>query len=230
MRDAIEHGGHLIKLAGPGSQELNVQGAVQATVFAWEPKTRSAHELDVRARIVDAGGVLGDIPVVRWFSEIGHGDAVDRDPEPAFPIVAGTLMQNYSLPARGMSWRTPARQFRIGFQNISMLTGAPLTRTKIKVSVLPVWGAYTGVFPYQTLQGPVVAGVQFPFPLTAREFKLTDAFGLPLALGVVTVIFIGLLGALFGPVDGSFYADWRPIPHDAVAFGAGPGSSYAAYR
>ena len=206
---------------GPASQNLILQGDAleNSIILAYEPKNKEAAELEIRARLVAADGAIGEIPVVRWFTETSHGDAVWREPQPTFPIVSGTPVLSYSLPARGMTWRTAARQWRIGFRNQSMITGAPLLLSTVQVTVLPVWGAWVDRYPYTHLALPV-AGVVQPYPLTAREWRLRDAFGLPLALGAASIIQNGLLGALFGPTDGALFSDFSPIPHDAAGWAA----------
>jgi hypothetical protein len=228
----IHHGGKAILLNGPASQSLDLEGSgAEATAkeLVWEPKNKQANEIEVRARLVSSSGNIGDIPIVRWFSETSHGDSVWREPAPTLPIIAGTPVVDHSLPARGMSFRVTARQFRIGFRNQGMITGAPLVRTKVQVSILPGWGAFPPIYPYQQIVLPFGATVQQPFPITAREWKLTDITGQPLALGAVAITFVGILGALFGITDAALYDDFAPIPHDAAAFVASA-PCYVSYR
>lgn len=227
----IWHGGKPIILNAPASQILELEGSgVDATAkeLVWEPKDKQSNELEVRARLVSSSGLIGDIPIVRWFCETSHGDSVYREPQPTLPIIAGTPVVNHSLPARGMSFRVTARQFRIGFVNQGMITGAPLLRTKIQVSILPGWGAFPPLYPYQQIVFPI-GGVQQPFPTTGREWRLTDITGLPLAPAAVAIVFVGVLGALFGASDGALFADYHPIPHDAAAFVASA-PCYVSYR
>ena len=82
--------------------------------------------------------------------------------------------------------------------------------------MLPSWGAFWPVYPYQHLAVPFGATVQQPFPITAREFKLTDLASLPLALGAVSTTLIGINGGLLSVQDGALYADWVPVPHLAA--------------
>lgn len=223
----IRHGGKAILLNGPASQNLDLEGT-GAKELTWEPKDKQANEIEVRARLVSSSGLIGDVPIVRWFSETSHGDAVWTEPAETLPIISGTPVVDHSLPARGFSFRVTARQFRIGFRNQGMITGAPLVRTKVQVSILPGWGAFPPIYPYQQIVFPF-AGVQQPFPITAREWKLTDATGKPLALGAIAIVFVGILGALFGATDGAIYDDFGPIPHDAASFVAS-GGCYVSYR
>jgi len=218
--NSISQAGRVITLRGPSSQTLDLQGsgaagAVASTVLEWAPEDRGASEVEIRARIVSTTALLGIEPIVRWFSEIGHGDQVWREPTPVLPVIAGAPYLDYGLPARGMSWRVTSRQFRIGFHNQGTLGGAPVVRTTVQVSVLPAWGAFWPVYPYQHLAVPFL-GHQQPFPITAREFKLTDLAGLPLALLAVSTTLIGLNGGLLSVQDGALYADWTPVPHLAA--------------
>jgi len=223
----LAHHGQVIVLRSPVSQLLDLQGTGQV-LLAWEPDDHGAAEVEVRARIVGTSAGLGDIPIVRWSTVTSHGDSAWTEPQPALALVAGTPMLEYSLPARGMSWRVTSREFRIAFRNQGLITGAPLTQSTIHVSFLPGWGAFSPLYPYQHIALPV-GGVQQPFPITAREWKLTDFVGLPLAPAAVGILFVGVMGALFGATDGAAFADFRPIPHDAAAFVAGS-LVYASYR
>ena len=242
----VFHGSEVVHLRGPGAQELALKGDDAAAaaltppalnggvVFAWEPEGGEDDEhrsaVEVRARIVSSDGLIGDIPVVRWSIEVTELDAVWKEPMPAADLVAGTTMLDYSLPARGMAWRVPVSQFRIAFRNQGMLASAtPLLKSTIKVTVLPVWGGFEDRYPYTYLAFPV-AGVQHPFPMTAREWRLVDSEGVPFAAGSgIVILFVGILGALFGASAAEDYADFQPIPHDAVAFGT-DSPVYAAYR
>ncbi len=227
----IAHGGKPIILNGPASQILELEGSGEeatAKELTWEPKDKQANEIEIRARLVSTSGNIGEIPIVRWFSETSHGDSVWREPPDVMPIISGTPYVEHSLPARGFSIRVTARQFRIGFRNQSMITGAPLERTKVQVSILPGWGAFPPIYPYQQICFPVV-DVQQPFPITPREWKLTDITGQPLALGAVAIVFAGIIGGVFGATDGALYADFGPIPHDAAAFLASA-PCYVSYR
>ena len=228
----VNHGAKPIVLNGPASQILELEGSgAEATAkeLTWEPKDKQANEIEVRARLVSTSGNIGDIPIVRWFSITSHGDSVWREPPDVMPIISGTPYVNHSLPARGFSFRVTARQFRIGFVNQGMITGAPLDRTKVQVSILPGWGAFPPSYPYQQIVFPFGATVQQPFPITPREWKLTDITGQPLALGAVAITFAGIIGGLFGATDGALYADFSPIPHDAAAFLASA-PCYVSYR
>lgn len=228
----LDHAGRTITLRGPASQNLNLEGsglvAIGHQVLAWEPDNREANEIEIRARMLSTDAIIGSIPVVRWFSEIGHGDAVWREPQPALPIVQGTPITEYSLPARGMVWRTTSREFRIGFRLQGVLAGPAPTKATIQVTILPGWGLLWPTYPYQHIVFPT-AGIVTGFPMTAREWRLTDAVGRPLAPAAVSVTFVGIVGALFGVSDGALFDDWRPLPHDAVGFSASA-PCFVSYR
>ncbi len=218
--DQMRQAGRVIELNGPSSQLLTLQGsgasgAIGFEVLAWDPKDHGATEMEVRARITSTSAALGIEPIVRWFMEIGHGDATLREATPVLPIIVGSPYLDYGLPARGMSWRVTARQFRIGFRCQGSLGGAPITETKVQVSVLPGWGAFSPRYPYTHLALPFTAQQQ-QFPITAREFKMTDLAGLPLALAAVSTTLVGINGGLLSVQDGALYADWTPIPYLAA--------------
>lgn len=223
----VEHAGRVIRLNGPGSQLLTLQGTGEVT-FEWAPKTRSANDLEIRARMMKATGGIGSFPVVRWRIEVGHGSAAWSEPQPALPVVAGEPMLNYSLPARGMAWRVTSRWIRLFFANQGTIVGGALEETIVQVTVLPTWSAFWPLYPYQHLAFPVI-GVQQPFPLTAREWRLRDSQGQPVAVGAISIIFVGLLGGTFGVTDAALFKDYGPIPHEAVAWRAAL-PVYADYR
>jgi len=154
---------------------------------------------------------------VRWFTETGHGNDVWREPAYPLPVIGGTRSVEYSLPARGMVWRSASRQFRIGFRNAGTITGGVVDQTIVQVTVLPVYGAKSPTYPYQHLAQPGAA-IQQVFPMTAREWRLRDSTGLPIAVGAISITFVGALGALFGPVDASLLSEYTSLPHDAAAW------------
>ena len=160
---------------------------------------------------------IGEIPKVQWWCEFGHGDAVWRQPPPALAQIAGTPMEDYSLPARGMVWRTNSREFRIGFRNRNSLGAGTLTNCTLQVSILPCCGQSPPLYPRANEPGIPIGGVVQPFPMEANEWKLTDAEGRPLTIaGGVTLV--GIAGALFGPLLYTEVQEWLPIPFDAVGY------------
>ena len=100
--NSIAQAGRVIELRAPSSQTLDLQGsgvpgAVGAVVIEWSPQDRGATEVEIRARIVSTTATLGIEPLVRWFSEIGHGDQVWREPTPVLPIITGSPYLDYSV-------------------------------------------------------------------------------------------------------------------------------------
>jgi len=213
-----------VRLKGPSSQILSL-GPDTAETFEWAPDDRSQMEVEVRARIIAAEGPPGDIPIVEWRDELGHGDLVVREPHPALAQISGTPIQAFNLPARGMLWRTNARQLRITLRNAGTIVGASLANVTVEVSVLPCSGMKVPQYPYSHF---AVAGLLHPMPWAAKEWRLTDVAGSPVGAGP-GVLFTGIMGALFGATPQSDYADWQPIPHDAVGFVPDAGT-WAAFR
>ncbi len=231
--NSMKHAGREIVLNAPSSQTLELKGSGVAGAagwleFNWEPVDKGATELEIRARIVSTSAALGIEPIVRWFTEIGHGDQTWRDPPPVLPIIVGSPYLEYGLPGRGMSWRVTARQFRVGFRTQGTLGGAAVADVSVQVSALPGWGAFWPVYPYQQLAVPFSA-VQQPFPITAREWRLQTLTGVPLAPGAIAIRLIGINGGLLAVVDGAEFAEYRPIPHLAAGWVAAAACE-AAYR
>jgi len=198
-------------------------------VIAWEPEGKEAFQVEVRARIMGNDTAAENFPIVRWWTEVSAGNAVWKEP---FPTPVDTVQANdFQVPARGMVWRTGARQFRIAFYNDGHNQGVATDEASVlQVSILPVWGTQVDTYPYQDANNRV-NGKTHPFPMTAREWKITDVNGLPFALGGGSVIFASINGLPFpgGGADYSLYADWQPIPFEAAGW-IGDLGSYAAYR
>lgn len=229
----VPFNGRMVTLSSPSSQQLTLEG-IGPKVIAWEPCGKEAFEVEVRARIMSNNLAVEDFPVVRWYTEVSAGNTVWKEPFPSPDIGAlGTAaqFQDFRVPARGMVWRTGARQFRIAFYADGSVA-SPTVRVNavLQVSILPVFG--TTVDTYPNSDGGTFNFVDpkaTPFPMVAREWKLQDVRGVP--IGPTIIPSIGLLNAnglpYFG-ADASLYADWQPIPFEAVAWAA-PGA-YAAYR
>ena len=217
-----------VDLRGPSGVSLNLSGFASKQI-AWEPVKRGQMELEVRARIVGTSAIIGSIPIVRWDMELGHGKNVYREPNPALPQIAGTPMLKYSLPARGMIFRINARELRLFFELQGPLAGVPIPELAIRVSIMPCLGAWCPCPIHQAIAFPF-AGVQQPFPAEAREWKLTNEAGLPIVgQPALSVLFVGVAGALFAPTAANQFQDWSPIPHDAAGWVASS-LLYAAYR
>jgi hypothetical protein len=219
----------MVTLGSPSSQQLTLQG-IGPKVIAWEPQGKEAFEVEVRARIMSNNAASEEFPVVRWWTETSAGNAVWKERFPTRPETPQT--EDFRIPARGMVWRTGARQFRIAFYaDGTVANTAALINAVLQVSILPVWGTTVDTYPYQ--DGGPFSGADpkaHPFPITAREWKLQTAQGIPMVLGAVPFIgFLGVNGVLYFGADASFYGDWQPIPFEAVGWAAGP-DTYAAYR
>lgn len=222
--------GRIIELRSPASQSLNLTGSgtfAGTQELQWAATDREAGEIEIRARIVGALGGFGAVPVVRFSTVIGHGNTAWSEPQATLPIIAGTPILDYTLPARGMVFRVSARQFNIIFQNAGVLAGFPLASISVLVSINPVWGNPIEPYPYSYLADRT-AGVIHPFPMTARLWRLTDLAGLPIGAGP-GVLFVGVTGAIFGVNPASSYSTFQPIPHDAVGFIASD-PMYAHYQ
>jgi len=226
--DEMEFSGRTIVLHEPASQELELNGP-NGLLLAWEPKDKQALELEVRARIVTIFAPdTESIPQVFWHMEIGHGD--DQAREPILSLL--TSIRAFSLPARGMIWRTAARNFRIEFSNVGYI-GAPAQALKsiVQVSILPTYGTHINVAPY-VLRNALSANFSeiHLFPITAREFKMTTNTGVPVPAATIQIQLKGITNADVGAiVDAAVYAEWTPVPHDAAGF-LTDADVYTAYR
>lgn len=217
-----------IQLRGPSSQRLELQG-VGEKIYAWEPVDRTQCEVEIRARLTSCNGVLGCRPILSMRVEISHGKTVWREPPEPFNIVAGTPIVQYNVPARGGVWRLNVREFRIAFRNGGVAAGPAWTVGEVDVSIQPASCVEPPRFPRAHHAFPVAPTRVQPFPMEATEWRACDERGLPLAIGAVAILFAGSVGALFGITDGAAFADWNPIPHDAVGW-VGSANHYAAFR
>ncbi len=225
----VPFGGRMVTLASPSSQQLTLQG-IGPKVIAWEPEGKEAFEVEVRARIMSNSAAGEDFPIVRWWTETSAGNAVWKE---RFPTPKDTAQsEDFRVPARGMVWRTGARQFRIAFYADGVVANQSVTiNAVLQVSILPVWGTQVDTYPYQD-GGPFSDANPkiHPFPMTAREWKLQTGQGVPFVFGVLpSVALIALNGVAFASADASLYGDWQPIPFEATSW-AGPDGTYAAYR
>jgi hypothetical protein len=228
----LPHAGRVIQMGAPSSQQFKLTGGGEASAVSlmWQPEGREAFEIEVRARVMGNSGAAEDIPIIRWKTELGAGSAVWKEPfqfpgdTPAHP--------GFAVPARGMVWRTAPRQFRISFFNDGSQSGNPIGESTVQVTFLPVWGGVVDSEPFSDTAeaGIFVSGALTPFPMTVREWRVQTDLGVPFAPGVNGLAFVGMNGVVFGGgSDSADYADWQPIPFDAVGVGfALP--SYVAYR
>jgi len=208
--------GAKVTLRGPSGVTVKLDGEGYTNRFAWEPERpkRIATELEIRAKIIGSTAGLGQDVPVRMAAEIGHGKIVWNSPNTPLAQVGGDVLQQWDLPARGLLLRIAARELRLAF---TLVPGSfpAIANAVVQVSVQPVQDSHLPVFPYAA-RAP--AASRQGFPLEAQEWRLTDANGQPLAVGAVGLVFGGLVGSLFGPLDGALVADWRPIPHNAVGW------------
>lgn len=220
---------HVMPRRGPTGMVLRLRGTTGSEQhIEWAPVDRRQCEVEIRARLMSCNCALAQIPIVRVKTELGHAEATWTEPPALFAIVAGTPVQRPSLPARGAVWRLNVRELRLTFYNAGVVAGAPWTEGDLQVTIQPAAAMQLPTYPYQDIAFPVAA-VQHLFPMEAREWRLTDVVGLPVAPAAVSVIPTGSAGALLGAVDAAAVADFRPIPHDAVGWVASA-RVYAAYR
>lgn len=218
----------VIKLRGPSGLRMKIEGTGEQ-IFAWEPEGRDQCEIEIRARLMSCNGVLGCRPILRMRAEIGHGKLVWTTPPAPFQLVAGTPIVAHDVPARGGLWRINAREFRIAFRNGGVIAGPAWTVGEVEVSIQPACGQIVPRFPHAHVAFPVAPTRVQPFPMEATEWRACDERGLPLAVAAVAILFAGPCGAIFGISDGALFADWHPIPHDAVGWVASA-PHFAAFR
>jgi len=206
----------------PGDQ-VQLQGPSTA-YYEWSTKGRRALDLELRARLVETSCAIGETPLVRWNLEIGHGAISWSLPQGPLPIVSGTLVEQPVLPGRGLLLRLSARRLRINFFGGFTIAGAPVGSSKIAISVQPASGDrccnadwYTQLADPAALPPPPH---QQPFPMGAREFRVRlPNTGVPFPAAGCAVIYAGVAGGLFGPVDvfAGGLNDWTPIPVHAAS-------------
>lgn len=228
----VPFNGRMVTLSSPSSQQLTLEG-IGPKVIAWEPCGKEAFEVEVRARIMSDNQAAEDFPVVRWRTEISAGNAVWKEPFPTPDIggVPGPQVLDFRVPARGMVWRTGARQFRIAFYADGTVANASaVIKAVLQVSILPVFGTTVDTYPFSdggtfNILDPKAS----PFPMVAREWKLQDIRGVPVTLGTIPAIaLLNANGAPYFGADANAYADWQPIPFEAIGYLA-PGA-FAAFR
>lgn len=224
----VQGGRSAVELSGPSSQILRFSTGMTLP-FSWAPVDRRQCEVELRARMVGVSSdALGAVPVVRWRMQLGHGRSVWPEPPPVPAFIAGSPMHEYTLPARGMILRLNVRELKLLLRLAPPIGGPDIASVDVELSVQPCWGMLVPQVPYAhwALAG---AGFQQPHPMEAREWRLTDLAGLPLAPGAVGIVQLGIAGALFGAADGASYADYRPVPHDAAGWTC-DADCYAYYR
>jgi len=242
--------GRHVELRGPAGQVLELLADGPKTI-QWSPVDRRALEVEVRILLTDYLPVGGlESPDVRWRMRYGHGKHTWQSPRvcPAAFGAGVPAFVNNSLPARGIVFRVAAREFDIELRNMGLQRvyhGDPYTTytsTLISISFQPVFGMQTPLFPrvargkgFNVTTLETVKTFQ-PFPPEANEFRLFDDNGLPFdSTAGAGIDFYGMDGYAIGLAQElEMYADWRPIPFLAAAWGAGePDTSefvHAEYR
>jgi hypothetical protein len=218
--------GRRLKVRQPSSAVLEIPPGGSKD-FHFEPWDRDVLELEIRARIIGGGFTLGHVPRVRLTWSIGHGKSVWTEPPPNMPIIIGSPTVPFTLPARGLCTRIATRELHVTIANEGPLAGAPAA-IRVELSAQPVLCSQRPTLIRELGAFPVAGRIQ-PYPCEASEFRLCDVVGLPLAAAAVAITPVGIFGALLGVADGAGYADWRPIPHDAIGYVASA-AHYAQFR
>ena len=224
----IPWAGRNIVLRSPASQSLDIEGTGEK-LLSWEPEDKEALDLEVRARIVGTTATALQTPVVRWWTETGHGNSVWREPTP-FDQSAAIRMRDWSLPGRGIVFRVAARRFRIAFRGAGLVSdpASLVARNTIQVSIMPTYTNACGC-PY-TSSNFAPLDVVHAFPMTAREWRLMTNDGLPVSGGPPRVDLIAVSGAVIATMQQQDYDDWNPIPHEAAGYRLTNTPAYAAFR
>ena len=229
-QNLLRYSGRTIVLRAPASQSLELPGTAEK-IQTWLPEDKEALSIEVRARIVATSSPNTEIPIVRYFIELGHGDSVWRDPTP-FQRPAGLEVEHFSLPGRGIAFLVNARQLRLGFRSDGAVSGAAVASNVVQVSMLPAFtsGEHRSVYAASVF-GPVDT-VQ-AVPMTAREWRVTNELGLqvPGGMGAAMAELIAVSGAPIGAeTQNDFGEEWRPIPHEAAAYRFTLTGAYANFR
>lgn len=229
--------GATVELRGQSGALITLQGTGNQTI-QWAPDDYRALDVEMRAVLVDFKpfdiNAPTPIPDVRWaIRALGHGKNTYSLPLlPAILNQFAALSQffEFSLPQRGMVERLTAKEIKLAFTAPALIGGGPTIydTVTIAVSFMPTHSMASNSMPRQ-----VYAPSGFllnPFPVEAREWKLSDAFGVPF---VALAQQFGILDfAAQGPVnlDPHDWADWRPVPANAVFFGSAGTDMLATFR
>jgi hypothetical protein len=225
----VPHAGRVISLRGPVAQVLTLK-STEPLVLDWQPENKEAGEIELRARMIGVVPPTIGIPIVRWSTETGHGDMVWREPQPNLPNISIEPSEPFTLPGRGMLFRTSARQFRITMFTEGGALGGVITESAIRVSVNPCWGERWEASPYSDSIRKVGVGQIVAMPIHAREWRLSGVSGLPVPIGGTDVRLLSLTGFVIALEDAALYADWAPIPHDVASYQPVTGAVFAHYR
>jgi len=218
----------------PG-QLVSLTGATAdgAKSVQWAPMDKRAHEVELRARIMDVRVSQGEggpaAPIIRWHVKVAHGSAnytLPRD-NPRALTTAKTL--GYSLPARGLVLRLPNREldFVVGIDGCVDLESV-CEQASVNVSFMPVLSSQCPLLPRQYLASPDALPIN-EFPMDANEWLITTENGQPVPAAAVSVTPFTLAGNALPAIDANALAAFHPIPHDACSFAVN-GRCYISYR
>lgn len=216
-------GGRTITLLrGQPGDVLTIPAPEGITQNEWSPKYRDALELEWRAAVIGGDEQLGSTPVVRWYTQFGHGKYGWNNPIQPAKIISGNAHQAPYLPGRGLLIRMSAREQRLFFHPTHLVGGAAFTEIVIAVSVQPVFGVYRASVPLTTFFEPIGAGAGLAseaFPMEAQEFRIRiPSSGAPFPVAANAIEYVSVWGALLAIVDAATLADWHPIPVLAAKF------------
>ncbi len=215
--EVIEHGQAQTPahLDGQSGDIILLQGIAEIH-YEWQTKKKAALDLELRASIATTFITPMKSPIVRYRLEFGHGRAVIQHPPIRQPSVSSTPYAWPILPARGLTLRLSARQFRIFFQGGYDTDGEIVAGNKITVSVQPSTASQRLPSPYQ--QYAINAELQ-PFPANAAEFRVRRASGRAFFGGACSVTMLGIVDEVLSidDVAASGFGEWTPIPPMAAS-------------
>lgn len=233
----------VVFLRGPSAQLLNLEGTGPKQI-QWAPEDRRAMDIEIRARIVNIDGIdplvpePQDPPLVRWNIEVSHGQYVWHDPLLQLPYHgAPQSIQQSAMPARGLQFRVTSRETRMQFQMQGTVKGVrvpPFPAVTVSLSFIPVIGETLPLYPTQnfgnafSVSDPAF-GDTIGIPASATEFRVFDADGKPFA-AVGGLTFVGLVSDLYGTGTLATYANFTPIPFNAVGMFSGTHDIYVEFR
>jgi hypothetical protein len=187
---------------------LNGVGESSAQAFSWATVAKRALDLELRIQPLSfLRANESTAPIINYRLEIAHGDVVHKFP--ATP--QGLVINNPILPHRGLLARLSSRELRVALW-LSPLDLDPPDGATVKVSVQPALGS-TGR-PSIVMQDVNTSPTTMQqFPLEAREWRVRSVQdGQPGPIGLASLTFVALTGALAAGGDAALYADWTPIP------------------
>jgi hypothetical protein len=229
-------GGSEIQLRGPSAQILTLQGDGPQTI-QWAPEDYRGLDVEMRVEILDWLPFVQEQspPDVRFQLQFGHGRQTYSLPQ--FPgilagFTAGAPFYSYSVPARGYVHRMTSREIKMLVMQPSRVDGGdPYPTVRVAVSYMPTSGMAHNSMPLVHYSGLGTVNLQ-PFPIEAREWRISNLNGAPFAALAATVNFLdpSLAFVAGGSVDAASLADWTPIPMLALFWGTGGTPMQATFR